>query len=189
MLERGNANAERSKREISWALLGLMQDGAPFEKITVTQIAKRSGYSRQTFYQHFSNKEDALLYLLEDRFDHYFEQMKRLPFTSREALVDAVCTIAMKVYWDTSVNFAEILVSNGLTVLLVEFLADAWREFFEHYREFFPMPQYSEREREYVYRHIAGGPLAMMYAWKSKEDTEEGEIELLLKKLIARTVL
>lgn len=189
MLSRKNSGAERSKRRLSGALFSLMEE-QPFDTITVTDIAKRADYTRQTFYQHFETKEDVVVYYLADRFDRYFEQLKKVKFNDRDTLLNAVCTVAMKVYWDTSNDYANLIVTNNLTNVLVQFLAAAWREFFEYYHDFFPLTQYNDVERQYMFEYIAGGPLAIIYSWrKSGKEISSEEFEHLLYRLIRPAVL
>ena len=55
------------------ALLGLVeQDGVPLERVTVKQLLERSGVSRQTFYNHFLDKNDLICQVYEQRMVHAF---------------------------------------------------------------------------------------------------------------------
>lgn len=50
------------------ALLSLVEDeGVPLERITVKRILERSGVSRQTFYNHFLDKNDLICQTYEKR--------------------------------------------------------------------------------------------------------------------------
>lgn len=55
----------RTKKALSLALKELMQE-VPFEKITINDLTKKTGVSRNTFYYHFSDINQ----LLEWTFDH-----------------------------------------------------------------------------------------------------------------------
>lgn len=55
------------------ALLALVeQDGIPLERVTVKQLLERSGVSRQTFYNHFLDKNDLICQVYERRMVHAF---------------------------------------------------------------------------------------------------------------------
>lgn len=55
------------------ALLELVeQDGVPLERVTVKQLLERSGVSRQTFYNHFLDKNDLICQVYERRMVHAF---------------------------------------------------------------------------------------------------------------------
>lgn len=55
---------EYSKYYITQALFKLMQE-YEYEKISVTDIVKKAGVGRVTFYRHFKNKEDVILFYFE----------------------------------------------------------------------------------------------------------------------------
>lgn len=55
--------SEIRKRKIAYALKDLMQT-IPFEKITISDISKKSNIHRQTFYYHFQDRYELLDYLL-----------------------------------------------------------------------------------------------------------------------------
>lgn len=66
------------------ALVLLMQE-KPLDEITVSDIARRAGVSRMTYYRHFSTKEELLEYRLDDMFSGY---CKKLMGCQRVALRD-----------------------------------------------------------------------------------------------------
>lgn len=50
------------------ALLSLVEDeGVPLERVTVKRILEKSGVSRQTFYNHFLDKNDLICAVYEER--------------------------------------------------------------------------------------------------------------------------
>lgn len=48
----------------------------PIEKITVQEIANKSGYNRSTFYQHFTDVYDLLNFVENDILDYIREKLK-----------------------------------------------------------------------------------------------------------------
>ena len=55
------------------ALLALVEDeGVPLERVTVKRLLERSGVSRQTFYNHFLDKNDLICQVYERRMVHAF---------------------------------------------------------------------------------------------------------------------
>jgi len=55
------------------ALLSLVEDeGIPLERITIKRLLERSGVSRQTFYNHFLDKNDLICQVYERRIVHAF---------------------------------------------------------------------------------------------------------------------
>ena len=56
------------------ALLALVEeDGVPLERVTVKRILEKSGVSRQTFYNHFLDKNDLICKVYERRMVHAFD--------------------------------------------------------------------------------------------------------------------
>ena len=63
MYQGTNKTACASQRQIADATLTLMEE-RPFSELTVSEISKRSGVSRATFYSLFQSKENVVVYLL-----------------------------------------------------------------------------------------------------------------------------
>lgn len=51
------------KKLLAQSLLELFEEGKPLDKITVTDIIKRAGAGRQTFYNHFKDKNDLMYWI------------------------------------------------------------------------------------------------------------------------------
>ena len=71
------------------ALLALVEDeGIPLERVTIKRILERSGVSRQTFYNHFLDKNDLICQTYEQRMVRAFNEAGPT-FAYRDELVDA----------------------------------------------------------------------------------------------------
>ena len=62
-------SAIRSRKLIAMALADLLQE-KPLDKITVTDVVRRAGINRGTFYAHYSDLPDVLHSLIEQMFSH-----------------------------------------------------------------------------------------------------------------------
>lgn len=72
------------------ALLSLVEgDGIPLERVTVKRILERSSVSRQTFYNHFLDKNDLICQVYEQRMVHAFNEAGP-DFAYRDGLVLAL---------------------------------------------------------------------------------------------------
>lgn len=72
------------------ALLDLVEvQGIPLERVTVKRILERSGVSRQTFYNHFLDKNDLICQVYEQRMVSAFNDADR-SFAYRDELVAAL---------------------------------------------------------------------------------------------------
>ena len=65
-----NPSAIRSKKEITDALLNLMQDH-PYSEISVKQIVLETPLERKTFYNNFSSKDDVLDSIIKNAIHEY----------------------------------------------------------------------------------------------------------------------
>lgn len=52
--------ARRSRDELAWALIGLMQTRS-YDDISVQDICERAGIGRSTFYSHFADKDEMFV--------------------------------------------------------------------------------------------------------------------------------
>ena len=66
---------ERSKDIITQALLDLLKSHA-MDSITITQLCKRAGVGRPTFYRHFESKRDVLDQLYQRWFREYLHNAR-----------------------------------------------------------------------------------------------------------------
>lgn len=69
---------EYSKFYIVQALFKLMKDH-PFEEIGVTDVAKKAGVGRATFYRHFKSKNDVILYYFDSTRKEFAYDQRFIP--------------------------------------------------------------------------------------------------------------
>ncbi len=71
-----NSEANRiTKESICLALLTLM-DTKDFEKISITEIVKKAGVSRQSFYRNYTSKEDIVIEIEEEILSSFSESLR-----------------------------------------------------------------------------------------------------------------
>ncbi len=64
-----DSKREANRQAIAAATLELLDEGQPFADISIDRIVRQAGLSRPTFYSHFADKRELVLYLgqaLED---------------------------------------------------------------------------------------------------------------------------
>ena len=71
-----NPSAVRSRKEISNALLKLMQE-YPYAEISVKQIIMETSLARKTFYLNFSSKDDVLESILDELLGEYTDALSK----------------------------------------------------------------------------------------------------------------
>lgn len=81
-----NRQTERSRQWLVEALLQLMET-TPFRKISITDLTRKAGVSRLTFYRNFESKEDVLRLHYREVFQKYLEHLEQERITTpRDAL-------------------------------------------------------------------------------------------------------
>ncbi len=87
VLRLSNEESNRLTREcIQTALIKLMKD-KPFDKITITELVKRSGVSRMAFYRNFTSKQNVLEEISNTLYDYCLEILKNHSADSDKTLL------------------------------------------------------------------------------------------------------
>ena len=74
-------NIELTKSYITKALFALMES-APYEEIPISDIAKKAGVGRATFYRHFKTKEDIVREYFEAEVAAFQRALPKAPETA-----------------------------------------------------------------------------------------------------------
>ena len=85
---------EYSKFYIVQALFKLMKD-YPFDEIGITDVARKAGVGRATFYRHFRSKNDVILYYFEHNRKEFVYDQRFIPRCKAD-YVDLVTTVFEK---------------------------------------------------------------------------------------------
>ena len=104
-----NPSAIRSKKEITDALLKLMQDH-PYSEISVKQIVLETPLERKTFYNNFSSKDDVLDSIITNAIHEYVVALTSSP--------DGPLSVIFK-FCDKNRELLELLHKNNLLYLLL----------------------------------------------------------------------
>ena len=146
MYEGCNKTALTSQSSIIDALLLLMKE-KPYSKISVSEICKKAGVSRQTFYSLFDSKEDVIACELERK---YCFRPEDHDCCSASMSLEDICR-AYSFYITQRQDMIEILVRNDILYLMQDSL----------YRSFLScdcyLPGCTAGDRVYAADFIAGG--------------------------------
>lgn len=77
----------QSTKKLLGITLKEMMAEKPFEKITVSELTKRCGLNRQTFYYHFETIIDLFKWVLREEADPLMEQFKQDPYQWKNAVL------------------------------------------------------------------------------------------------------
>lgn len=107
------AGGEKSRGYLLEALLILMER-TPYPKITVSDVARRAGVSRTSFYRHFPTKESIIVDYFDHMFQEYLERIGPTPPDLR------FCAQLFFTYIDQHQELLRILILHGLGALVEE---------------------------------------------------------------------
>lgn len=138
---------------IGEAILALMQD-RELEKITVLDIARKSGISRMTYYRYYASKTEALQDYLEEMIAEYLRENEKRP--PEENFHDFSHILFSLTFFDRYASFFLTMAHAGLYSIMI----DAINRFME---EQIPSryPNY-----EYALFYYAGALLNIFIKWE-----------------------
>lgn len=146
MYEGCNKTALSSQSAIAEALLLLMKE-KPYTRISVSEICKCAGVSRQTFYTLFASKDNVIAYELERKY--CFRPEEHECCRSSMSLED-ICH-AYSYYITQQQGILDLLVRNDILYLLQDSLYNSFLDCS------FYLPECPGQDRIYAADFLAGG--------------------------------
>ena len=169
------APEDYSRRYIVQALFRLMRE-YDYEKITVTDIARKAGVGRATFYRYFKTKEEIIALYFESTTKEFMVAQRFYP-RCREDYVRRVCDILL--LFREQEEPLRLLRKARLEYLYLDFLNKSFAETFER-----DHPQ-ENRYAPYLY---AGMLYNVSFAWLDGGFYESAEelAEAVVKAIYTR---
>lgn len=170
-----NPSSVRSKKALALAFAELLMERSIFD-IKISDITKKAGLSRQTFYTNFEQKEDILDYSLERLFEMY-----RKHIAGREPDTMKIFTDYFAFWYEHRV-FLSILFQSQLSYL---FFAKN-TEFFQ--RELAVLAEEAAqeaREIPYIKAYLAGTAFTLLKTWiVNGKDLDMKELTGIMERLM-----
>ncbi|MCD8363614.1 MAG: TetR/AcrR family transcriptional regulator [Lachnospiraceae bacterium] len=85
-------------RECIFTALLLLMERMPYEKITITDIAKKAGVSRMSYYRLYKSKDDILIQYFNDAFEDCLKQIRETPKLDRYQFALIIFSIGAQHY-------------------------------------------------------------------------------------------
>lgn len=114
-----NKVALSSQRQIAQALMQLI-DEKPYQDITISELCKTAGISRQTFYTLFTSRENVVTFTLQEQYGYAPEEEADPCGSSLSHLCSGYST-----YITSNRDFLRMLVENHIEYLLYDSIHDA----------------------------------------------------------------
>lgn len=176
-----NKTALQSQRQTAEAMMSLLQQ-KPFAQITISELCKSAGISRQTFYSLFTSRENVMVFTLKEQ---YCEGLNDL--SPRNTVYDNDLT-----GWLSRSYSAYILRNRALIKMLVDnridyLLYDSFFEAMDSCECF--LSRVDSCTRSYAASFYAGGVacVARRYAEEGCMSSAE-QLEALLETLLSGNV-
>ncbi|WP_409022044.1 TetR/AcrR family transcriptional regulator [Dellaglioa sp. P0083] len=150
-----NNQAKLSKNLIIDSLIELLKIKS-YQEITITEITKKAGVARLTFYRNFENKDAILLTRSDYLFDQFYAELKS---NQAEISLKNIFKLAFN-YWHNDSEFMDILIKNDIVYLL----EDSFYTYFEKILKDTPsISRLNNTQKTF----ILGGVLRTMLQWIS----------------------
>lgn len=152
-------NALRSRHLIQQALAELLHEKS-LEKITVSDVVRRAGINRSTFYAHYADIPAVLNRLVEQTFTDIREQIRCEP-----RLEDAPKNMLKRIQrmLEADLEFYRIVMTSCAASMVQERIATVVLEFLSAHPEVTSANNYTEYEIPLVY--CTGGLIRLYQSW------------------------
>ena len=173
-----NPIAVRSKTIFLESLLSLMKE-KNYQDISISELCKKAGLSRQTFYQHYQSKNEVL----EKHIDQLCEKFVNMV---RYGDVNTVQELAYTffVYFRQHTAFIKTLMENDLTGILS-------RRFPVYMEQLFDVLGFVKKEvptyqKKYYFSFVTGALVEMLIRWiNEKQRCMISELAVLVKDMVS----
>ena len=168
-------SAVRSRQLINAALADLLQEKS-LDKITVTDVVRRAGINRGTFYAHYLDIPDVICHMIDKTFSHVREDV--FEKTPRTANTPSVMLHRIQELLAEDLELQRKITNSSAFPLLQKKLTDTFLEYmFQHEDEL----GFGDHEQYVLALRFCAGGLTNLY-----RDWFAGEIPLTLDEMTDR---
>lgn len=155
-----------TKESIFTALMILMEQ-KNFKEITITEMAKKAGVSRMSFYRNYNAMEDIIICYLDELLQEYSNQI--LDFGSIDNY-ESICLYFS--YFRKHEKLMTNLINSNLTNLLLDRCIKLFNTLC---KESVCSKSFSPINKSYVVEFIAGGLYTLLIKWAKNGMKESDE--------------
>ena len=118
-----NKTALQSQRQIAEAMMALIQQ-KPYAQITVSELCKAAGISRQTFYTLFTSRENVMVFTLQAQYCAAPQIARHEPSPGQGGALQWLCR-GYSEYMLRNQGLIKLLVDNRIDYLLYDSFFEA----------------------------------------------------------------
>ena len=172
-----NKTALQSQRQIARAMMALIRE-KPFTQITVSELCRTAGISRQTFYSLFTSRENVMVFTLQTNACNAPESWRPESARDRDSVLRWLCR-SFSEYILQNRELIKLLVDNQIDYLLY----DSFFEAMDSCSGF--LSGMEPRLRRFAVSFYAGGVacVARRYALEGCTSSADGLEKLLITLL------
>ena len=153
-------SAIRSRKLIAMALADLLQE-KPLDKITVTDVVRRAGINRGTFYAHYSSLPDVLSSLIDQMFSHLRDTVFQADYPL--AHVPSVFLTALQHIVEDNLDFCRKVIASSASIQMEHQLVQLFLDYLMQNEDHFGFG--SHQEYMLTIRFCAGGLVNLYRGW------------------------
>lgn len=166
-------SAVRSRQLINAALADLLQEKA-LEKITVTDIVRRAGINRGTFYVHYLNVPDVLQHLIDNTFSMLREKVFESPPHEVSEYPSALFQ-CIQMELEKDMAFYQKVINSSAYPMMQKNLLDMILEYLHQFEDHMG---FGDHAQYMLMLHFCAGGIACLY-----QEWFAGKIEMSLPEL------
>lgn len=160
-------------RSCIYSAMRILLNEKPFHKISVSELTKKAGVGRATFYRNFTELEDVLRQHCKDLFKLYrIYKSEHCTISSYEEKEEGEGLIEFFDFWKTHYDMIEILVISGRQQILNDFMESLSQE---DLREMMEIKGMSDVDRTYFLTIIRSMLVGVLLQWISRDRIESSE--------------
>lgn len=167
---------QRTKSDLYNALMELLKQ-KKYEQITITDIVEFAGYSRGTFYLHYSQKDDLLNEIIKFLFEEA-EKAARIPYAG-ESSIDVQMlngeTIPIIRHFKQYGEYYKVLLGENLQIDFSQKLTNVFVDLFTKEFDMQNTNGQNNITRNFIYRRYAYGTIGLIMDWITADFPMEPE--------------
>lgn len=165
--ENNNVELNNLTRESLVTAVIILMESTPYQKISITDICKKAGVSRNAFYRNYPKKDAIMRYYLFKITEDYRKKLR----DTRTEIIAYDMFYELLVHMKKHKKLINTLLSADLSYLLIDTIFLAFRDCFQN------------EDNNYKECHFAGGFYALCMHWLYNDEKRPASevAELILK--------
>ena len=158
--DREDQRIKLTKRLLAESLVELLKE-KPLEKVTVTELCRKAGINRATFYNHYDMPADVLRVIDEDFSRHVLDELKSANCSTALEMMEVFC----QTIYDNRAKISVILNNNGAEAATLLSLKETINSEEAYLNKLKEVCRQDEATVEMVRTFLANGALALIKKW------------------------